>query len=146
MLWTSNGLHQTSYTSPSKYKCFSPSGNFVSCSLLTSCLCSLNYLSCGDVIYHTSYFYSFNYPSCGDVICGASYFYSLNCPSCGDVICGTSIPLLALLVPLLALQMVPLYPLSFFVPLLPCFLVPSSFLNMNLLLPQLFVLLKSISW
>jgi hypothetical protein len=144
---------QSSYTSPSKYTCFSPFENLVSCSFLTSCLYSLNYLFCGDVIYGTSCFYSlsypscgdvicgtshlysFNYPSCGDVICGTSYLYSLNCPSCGDAICGTFVSLLALLVPLLALQMVPLCPLSFYVPLLMCFLVPFSLLNLRLLLP-----------
>ncbi len=45
---------------------------------------------------------------------------------------------LALPLPLLALQMVPFYPSSFFVPLHLCFLVPSSFLSMRLLLPLLY--------
>jgi hypothetical protein len=44
---------QSSYTSPSKCRCSSPSGNLVSCSLLTSYLCSLSCLSYGDVIYGT---------------------------------------------------------------------------------------------
>jgi hypothetical protein len=61
---------QSSYTSPSKCKCSSPFGNLVSCSLLTSCLYSLNYFSYGDVIYDTSYLDSHNYPSCGGVIYG----------------------------------------------------------------------------
>ncbi len=117
---------QSSYTSPSK-----SSRNLVSCSLLTSYFCSFIYLSCGDVICGTSYLYSLSYPSCANVIYGTSCLYSFNCPSCGDVICGT-------FVPLLALQMVPLCPSSFFVFLLPCSLVCSSLVNLRLLLPQLY--------
>ncbi len=41
---------QSSYTFASKCKCFSPPRTFVSCSSLTSCYYSLNYLSYGDVI------------------------------------------------------------------------------------------------
>ncbi len=149
---------QSSYISPSKCKCSLVSKNLVPCSLLTSCLCSFNYLSCGDVIYATSCLCSLICPSYGDVICGTSYLYSLICPSCGNVICGTYcfcslicpsygdviygtfclysliypsctyiicgtfivylvlVPLLALLVPLLALQMVLFHPSSFMCP------------------------------
>jgi hypothetical protein len=60
---------QSSYTFPSKCKCSSPIGNLVSCSSLTSCLYSLNCLTCGNVI------------------CGTSYFCSLSCLSYGHVIC-----------------------------------------------------------
>jgi hypothetical protein len=42
---------QSSYTSPSKCKCSSLFGNFMSCSLLTSSFYSLNCFSDGDVIY-----------------------------------------------------------------------------------------------
>jgi hypothetical protein len=45
---------QSSYISASKYRCSSPFRNLVSCSLLTSYLCSLSYLSSGDVIYGAS--------------------------------------------------------------------------------------------
>ncbi len=45
---------QSSYTSPSKCKCSSPSRNLVSCPPLTFYFCSLSYLSCGDVICGTS--------------------------------------------------------------------------------------------
>ncbi len=62
---------QSSYTSPLKCRCSSPSRKLMSCTLLTSCLYSLNCLSYGDVI------------------CGTSYLYSLNCLSCGDVIYDT---------------------------------------------------------
>jgi len=55
----------------SKCRCSSPFGNLMSCSLLTSYLCSF---SC------------FSY---GHVICGTSCLCSLSCLSCGDVICGT---------------------------------------------------------
>ncbi len=41
---------QFSYMSPSMCKCSSPSRNLVSWSLLTLCLCTLNCLSCGDVL------------------------------------------------------------------------------------------------
>jgi hypothetical protein len=116
---------QSSYTFASKCKCFSPFGNLVSCSLLTS------------------WFYSFNCFSCGDVICGTSYLCSLNCVSYGVVICGNSIVCLAtcttltLPLPLLALYMVPLCPSSFFVPSNLCSTVPSSLLNLRFLLLQL---------
>jgi hypothetical protein len=82
---------QSSYTFASKCKCFSPFGNLVSCSFLTS------------------WFYSFSCLSCGDVICGTSYLCSLSCVSYGVVICGNSIVYLAtcttltLPLPLLAL-------------------------------------------
>ncbi len=62
---------QSSHTSPSKCRCSSPFGNRMSCSLLTSQLCSRNYFSCGDVIY------------------GIYCLYSLSCLSYGDVIYGT---------------------------------------------------------
>jgi hypothetical protein len=52
---------QSSYTSSSKCKCCSPSRSLVSCSLLTSCL------------------YSLNYPSCGNVICGTYVVYLTTC-------------------------------------------------------------------
>ncbi len=55
--------------------CSSPSGNLVSCFLLTSYLCSLDCLSYGNVIYHTSYLRSLSCPSCGDVIYGTSLVY-----------------------------------------------------------------------
>ncbi len=61
---------QSSHTSPSKCKCFSPFGNLMSCSLLTPQLCSHNCLSCGDIICDISCFYSLGSLSCGDVICG----------------------------------------------------------------------------
>ncbi len=50
---------------------FSPFRNLMSCSLLIPWLCSLNYLSYGDIIY------------------GISSLCSLGCLSCGDVIYGT---------------------------------------------------------
>jgi hypothetical protein len=55
--------------------CSSPSGNLVSCFLLTSCLCSLGCLSYGNVICYTSYLRSLSCPSCGDVIYGTSLVY-----------------------------------------------------------------------
>ncbi len=61
---------QSSHTSPSKYRCSSPSKNLMS-SFLTPWLCSLSYLSCGNVI------------------CGISYLCFFGCLSCGDVIYGT---------------------------------------------------------
>ncbi len=48
------------------------------------------------------------------------------------------VQLFALPVPLLALQVVPFYPSSFFVPLNLCFLIPFSLLSLRLLLPQLY--------
>ncbi len=66
MLWTCSGLQCI----PSKCKCSTPFGNLISCSPLTFYLCSLNYLSCGNVI------------------CGTSCIYSLNCLSYRDVIYG----------------------------------------------------------
>ncbi len=61
---------QSSHISPSKCRCSLPSGNLMSCSLLTPWFCSLNYLSCGDVIYGISCLCSFGCLSCGDVIYG----------------------------------------------------------------------------
>ncbi len=66
---------QSSYRSPLKCKYSSPFGNLVSCTLLTSCLCSLNCLCYGDVIYGTSYLYSLNCLSYGDVNCGTFVVY-----------------------------------------------------------------------
>jgi len=63
---------QSSYIFPSKCKRSSPFRNLVSCSSLTSCLYSLNYLFCKDVIYGTSCLCSFSCVSCGVVICGIS--------------------------------------------------------------------------
>ncbi len=48
-------------------------------SSLTSCLCSLNCLSYGDVIYGTTCLYSFSCVSCGVVICGISIVYMATC-------------------------------------------------------------------
>jgi hypothetical protein len=64
---------QSSHTSPSKYRCFSPFRNLMSCSLLTPWLCSLSCLSYGDVI------------------CGIFCLCSFNCLSYGIVICSTAI-------------------------------------------------------
>jgi hypothetical protein len=61
----------SSYKFPSKCKCSSSSRNLVSCSSLTSYLCSLSCL-----------FY-------GDVICGTSYLCSLGSLFCGDISCDT---------------------------------------------------------
>jgi len=61
---------QSSYTFASKCKGFSPSKNLVSCSLLTSWLCSLSFFSCGDVIYGISCLYSLSCVSCGVGIYG----------------------------------------------------------------------------
>jgi len=66
---------QFSYTFASKCRCFSPFGNLMSCSFLTSWLYSLNYLSYGDVIYGTSCLCSFSCVSCGIIICGVSTVY-----------------------------------------------------------------------
>jgi hypothetical protein len=66
---------QSSYTSPLKCRCSSPSKNLVSCTLLTSCLYSFNCLSYGDLIYGTFCLYSFNGLSCGNVICGTFVIY-----------------------------------------------------------------------
>ncbi len=74
---------QSSYTFPSKCRCSSPSRNLVSCSSLTSWLCSLNCLSYGDVIYGTSYFYSFACLSCGDVICDTFVICLVACTTVG---------------------------------------------------------------
>ncbi len=109
---------QFSYTSPSKCKCSSPFGNLMSCSFLTSCLCSINYLSCGDVI------------------CGTSYLYSLRCFSYGVVIYGIFVVCFGAYTIVGTLNGFTL-PLSFFVPLHLCSHVPSSLLNLKLLLPQL---------
>jgi hypothetical protein len=70
ILWTSSGLHPIFIYIPIKVHISSPSRNLVSCTLLISCLYSLNCLSYGNVIYGTSYFYSINGLSCGDVIYG----------------------------------------------------------------------------
>ncbi len=66
---------QSSYTFTSKCKCSSPLGNLMSCSSLTSCFYSLNYFSCGNVIFGTSCLYSFSCVSCGIVICGIYVIY-----------------------------------------------------------------------
>jgi hypothetical protein len=81
---------QSSHISPSKCRWSWPSRNFMSCSVLTSYLCSLNCVSYGDVICGTSCLCSLIYPSCGDVICGTSCLCFPICPSYGNVICGTS--------------------------------------------------------
>jgi hypothetical protein len=83
---------QSSYTSPSKCKWSSPFRNLVSCFLLTSCLCSLNCLSYGDVICRTSCLYSLSCPSRGDVICGTSIVYLVACTIIGTtyIIIGTT--------------------------------------------------------
>jgi hypothetical protein len=62
---------QSSHTSPSKCRCSSPSGNLMSCYLLSPWL------------------YSHNCLSCDDVICGISSLYSLGCLSYGNVNYGT---------------------------------------------------------
>ncbi len=124
---------QSSHTSLSKRKCSSPFRNLMSCSLLIPWLCSLNY------------------PSCGNINCGISCFFSLNCLSYGDVICGTIVVCLTtctstgISLPLLALQMVPLCPSSFFVPSNLCSHVNSSFLSLRLF-PQLCSPLENIYW
>jgi hypothetical protein len=59
----------SSYTFPSKCKCSSSFRNLVSCSSLTSYVCSLSCLFYGDVIYGTSYLCSLGSLSCGDIIC-----------------------------------------------------------------------------
>jgi len=61
---------QSSYTSPSKCRCSSPSRNLVSCSFLTSCPCSL---SC---------------PSYKNVICGTFAIYLVTCTIFG-IACTT---------------------------------------------------------
>jgi hypothetical protein len=76
---------QSSYTFASKCKCFSPFGNLVSCSLLTSWLCSFNYLSYGDVICGTSCLYSLCCVSCGVVIYGIFVVYLVACTIVGIV-------------------------------------------------------------
>jgi len=76
---------QSSYTFTSKCKCFSPFGNLVSCSLLTSWLCSFNYLSYGDVICGTSCLYSLCCVSCGVVIYGIFVVYLVACTIVGIV-------------------------------------------------------------
>ncbi len=61
---------QFSHTSHSKYKCFSPFGNIMSCFFFTPWFCSFNYLSYGNVICGISCLCSFNHLSYGHVICG----------------------------------------------------------------------------
>jgi hypothetical protein len=91
---------QFSYTSPLKCKCSSPSRNHVSCSLLTSCLCSLSCLSNGNVIYGISYLYFFICLSCGDVICGTFVVYLIVCTIVGiartivGITYGSTLPLI----------------------------------------------------
>jgi len=76
---------QSSHTSPSKCRFSSPFGNLMSCSLLTPWLCSLNYLSCGNVIYGISCVCSFGYLSCGDVIYGIVVVYLTACTIIGTI-------------------------------------------------------------
>jgi hypothetical protein len=66
---------QSSYTFASKCKCFSPSRNLVSYSLLTSWLYSLSYLSYGDVIYtFAPLIVSYGIVICGiSIVCLATY-------------------------------------------------------------------------
>ncbi len=66
---------QSSHTSPSKCRCSSPFGSLMTCSLLTSLLCSLNCLSCDDVIHSISCLCSFGYLIYGDVIYDIVIFY-----------------------------------------------------------------------
>ncbi len=77
---------QSSYTFPSKCRCFSPSRNLVSCSPLTSYLFSLSYPSYGDVICGTSCFYSLNYLSYGDVMYGTFIIYLVVCTIVGTTL------------------------------------------------------------
>ncbi len=77
------------------FRCLSLGLTFESCKELGVRQCSFSCLSCGDVIYGTSYLYSLSCPSCGDVIYGTSYLYSLGCPSCGHGIYGTFVFYLA---------------------------------------------------
>jgi hypothetical protein len=65
---------QSSHTSPSKCRCSSPFGNLMSCSLLTPCF-ALNCLSYGDVICGIFYLCSLGYLSCGDVIYGTAIIF-----------------------------------------------------------------------
>jgi hypothetical protein len=74
-------------------KCCSLFGTLVSCSSLTSCLCSLNCHSYGDVIRGTSYLYSFNYVFCGVVICGISIICLATCTIVGTTN-GSTLPLI----------------------------------------------------
>jgi len=116
---------QSSYTSPLKWKYSSPSRTLCHVPFLTSWLCSLGCLSYGNVICGTFCLCSFFYFSCGNVICGTFVIY---------LVAYTT---LALRVLLLALQMVPHCPSSFYVPLQLYFPIPSSLLSLRLLLPQL---------
>ncbi len=61
---------QSPYIFASKYRCFSPSRNLVSCSHLSSWLYFFSCLSYGDVIYGTSYLCYLGYLSYGNFICG----------------------------------------------------------------------------
>jgi hypothetical protein len=70
---------QFSHTSLSKCRCSSSSRNLMSCSLLTPWLCSLNYPSCGDVMFGISYLCSFNYLPYEDVIYGTIEVYLTTC-------------------------------------------------------------------
>ncbi len=82
---------QSSYIFPSKSRCSSPSRNLVSCSLLTSYLCSLSYFSSGDVIYGTSCLSSLNCPSYGNVIYGTFIVYLATCTTIG-IANGSTLP------------------------------------------------------
>jgi hypothetical protein len=135
---------QSSYTSPSKCRCSSPSRNLVSCSPLTSYLYSLSCLSCGDVIYGTSCLCSFNCLSYGDVIYGTSCLCSFNCLSYGDVICGTFIVCLVVYTTIgttyhtIGTSNGSILPLVIFCVLHLCSPILSSLLSLRLLLLQLY--------
>ncbi len=90
---------QSSYTL-SKCKCSTPFGNLMSCSLLNFWFCSLNYFSCGDVIYGTFCFSSLSCPFCGDVIWGTSIVYMVTCTTISttcttiNIAYGSTLPLI----------------------------------------------------
>jgi hypothetical protein len=95
MFRTYSGFHPIFTYTPSKCRCSSPSGNLMSCSLLT-----LSYLSCGDVIYGISCFCSLGYLSCGNVIYNATIVYLTTCTNVGtafttiDIANGSILPLI----------------------------------------------------
>ncbi len=74
---------QSPYIFASKYRCFSPSRNLVSCSRLTSWLYFFSCLSYGNVIYGTSYLCYLGYLSYGNFICGTFGICLTTCTTIG---------------------------------------------------------------
>jgi len=85
--WSPFNLH----IHPLQSTCSSPSGNLMSCSLLTPWLYSLSYFSYGNVIYGISYLCSLGYLYYGDVIYSTITIYLTTCTIIGTTFTTISI-------------------------------------------------------